>query len=124
MRKDYPKPKNQQGKNQKSSSNVLTRRFSFATLGTLLNKTKGQIKAMFKKTKTNTEGAAPKKAAKNSNGKQNAIIGVLLLLVVLSIAFSSYIVWFGTQGLASKIMLAPQMIFAAVVLVWKFSNNK
>lgn len=77
-----------------------------------------------KKNKENTEATTVKKAAKKQGNKASGIIGVLLLLVVLSIAFSSYIVWFGTQGLASKIMLAPQIVFAAVVLVWKFSNNK
>lgn len=107
---------------KKSSSNVLTRRLRFARLSTLLNKTKGQIKAMFNKNNKTTEGAAPKKAVKKSNNKQNAIIGLLLLLVVLSIAYSSYVVWFGTQGLVPKIMLAPQMIFAAVVLIWKFNK--
>lgn len=76
-----------------------------------------------KNNKTNTEGAAPKKAAKNTNNKANDIIGLLLLLVVLSIAFSSYTVWFGTDGWVFKAFLAPQMLFALVVLIKKFSNK-
>lgn len=76
---------------------------------------------MFLKNKTN-EGAAPTKAAKKNGKKGNGIIGLLLLIVVISIAYSTYVVWFGTTGLAAKIMLVPQTIFAAVVLIWKFNK--
>lgn len=79
---------------------------------------------MSKNTKKNTEVAAPKKAGKNTKDKRNAIIGLLLLLVVMSVAYSTYVVWFGTTGLVPKILLAPQMIFAAAVLIWKFGTNK
>lgn len=75
-----------------------------------------------KKTNTSKEAAAPKKAAKNSNDKANGIIGLLMLLVVLSIAYSTYVVWFGTTGLVPKVLLAPQLIFAAVVLIKKFNK--
>ena len=70
----------------------------------------------------NTEGAAPKKAAKITNNKANGIIGLLMLLVVLSIAYSTYVVWFGTTGLTAKILLAPQLVFAAVILIKKFNK--
>ena len=72
--------------------------------------------------KQTTEAAAPKKAAKNSNNKANGIIGLLMLLVVLSIAYSTYVVWFGTTGLVPKVMLAPQIVFAAVILIKKFNK--
>lgn len=76
---------------------------------------------MFHKTKNN-EGAAPTKAAKKNGNKASGIIGLLLLIVVISIAYSTYVVWFGTTGLAPKIMLVPQTIFAAAVLIWKFNK--
>lgn len=88
----------------------------------LESKQNERAKMFNKKTNTSTEGAAPKKTAKNSNNKANGIIGLLMLLVVLSIAYSSYVVWFGTTGLTAKIMLAPQMIFAAVILIKKFNK--
>lgn len=75
-----------------------------------------------KKTNTSAEGETAKKTTKKQAKKANGIIGLLLLLVVLSVAYSSYVVWFGTTGLVPKIMLAPQLIFAAAVLVWKFNK--
>lgn len=80
---------------------------------------------MFKKNKTTTEPEATpvKKSSKENNkNKYNGIIGLLMLLVVLSIAYSTYVVWFGTTGLVPKILLAPQIIFAAVILVQKFNK--
>lgn len=71
--------------------------------------------------KNNTNKTTTKPAKKGSD-KRNAIIGMLLLLVVISVSYSSYVVYFGTTGLVPKIMLAPQVIFAVVVLVWKFNK--
>lgn len=119
MRSDYPKAAQAKPKDNKSA---LTIKGAYANLRAWLsNKTKG-LKTTMKNTKTN-EAAAPKtKAAKNTKGMRNAIIGLLLLMVVTSIAYSSYVVWFGTTGVVPKIMLAPQMIFAAAVLIWKFNK--
>lgn len=125
MRSDYPPQKRTlPPKRTLKSIIVLTYQDACASIKTWLNKTKGQINTMFTKNKTNTDAAATpaKKGAKNSNNKRNGILGLLMLLVVLSIAYSSYVVWFGTTGLAAKIMLAPQMIFAAAVLIWKFNK--
>jgi hypothetical protein len=49
--------------------------------------------------------------------------GILMAFVVLSIAYSTYVVAFGTIGLTPKLMLAPQAIFAAVVLLYKFGSK-
>lgn len=125
MRSDYPKQvRAAQPKGKRFSINVLTYKGAYASIKTWLNKTKGLINTMFKNNKTNkTQDAAPvKKAAKSNNNKRNGILGLLMLLVVLSIAYSSYVVWFGTTGLAAKIMLAPQILFAAAVLIWKFNK--
>jgi hypothetical protein len=45
-----------------------------------------------------------------------------LLLVVSSIAFSSYIVYFGTTDVIAKAMLVPQIVFAIGVAVHKFTK--
>lgn len=49
----------------------------------------------------------------------NGIWGILVLFVVASIAFSTYMVYFGTDSLVNKIMLVPQVIFAATFLLIK-----
>lgn len=49
-------------------------------------------------------------------------LNLLLLLVVLSIAFSTYVVYFGTTSMTAKIMLVPQALFAAIVAVRQFTK--
>ena len=64
----------------------------------------------------------------NNNTKKSkglpltGIMGVATLFVVVSIAYSTFVVATGTDGLAPKLMLVPQALFASVVLVRKFSN--
>ncbi len=50
------------------------------------------------------------------------VLSLLMLLVVVSIAFSSYVVYFGTSGLIPKIMLVPQALFAATIAISKFTK--
>jgi len=50
------------------------------------------------------------------------IIGLALVFTVVSIAYSSYIVWFGTTGVVPKVMIAPQMVLAAGLVIWKFTK--
>lgn len=118
MRSDYPKAAQRPAQKQKR---VLTGKGAYAILRTWLNKTKGLKTTMSEKINTNKNNGS--KPAKKSNGKRNAIIGMLLLLVVMSVSYSSYVVWFGTTGVVPKVLLAPQMIFAAAVLIWKFGTN-
>lgn len=94
---------------------VLTIKDAYAKLSLLFNKRKGKKMGNKKQSKNNTD--------KPSKQKLNGIIGLLQLLVVISVAYSSYVVWFGTTGLAEKIMLVPQMTYAAVVLIRKFNSN-
>lgn len=114
MRSDYPKAA-QAKPNKKRSINVLTIKDAYARLRAMVNiKRKGK-KTMAKNTKTNKPAEAvlaPKKG--------NGIIGMLMLLVALSIAYSSYVVWFGTNGTTPKILLAPQIAFVAATLVYAF----
>jgi hypothetical protein len=59
---------------------------------------------------------------KNKNINIKTAAWFTMLLVVGSIAFSSYIVYFGTTDLVAKIMLVPQITFALGVLVYKFTK--
>ena len=43
-----------------------------------------------------------------------------MIFVLTSIGFSSYMVYFGGDTLASKVMIAPQVIFAVTVVFYKF----
>lgn len=66
--------------------------------------------------------------AGNGTTKKNNIWYTLgwtgMLFVVGSIAFSSYMVYFGSDNLMAKIMIAPQVLFAAGVAIYKFASNK
>ena len=54
--------------------------------------------------------------------QKNVIMGICQLLVVVSITYSSIIVYVGVNSLASKVALAPQIIFALIILVKSFSK--
>ncbi len=64
--------------------------------------------------KKNKEPKAPKDFSK--------VTGVLWLLVIASIAFSSYIVIMGVEQLVPKLMLVPQVLFAAYEAVRRFTK--
>ncbi len=57
--------------------------------------------------------------------ERNGIIGTLLVLLWLSVVYSSLAVWFNiaTDGLVPKILLAPQIVAAGALLVWKFTKK-
>lgn len=50
----------------------------------------------------------------------SAMYGLLMLFVVASIAFSTYVVYAGTIGIVPKVMLVPQALFAALVAIRQF----
>lgn len=62
------------------------------------------------------------KATKPIKNYQNAIIGVLQLLVVASIAYSSAVIIMGVDGYIAKALIAPQVIYAAVTLIKRFTK--
>lgn len=59
------------------------------------------------------------KPKKKSNIKQS-IIGVMLLIVVASIAYSTTVIAMGTKGIVPLVMVVPQAVFAVIVLVKQF----
>lgn len=68
-------------------------------------------------TSKRTENKAKKK---ERNGIVSGILGVALLLVLVSIAYSCVVIWGGTTGLIPKIMLAPQAAFGVLIAGWAF----
>jgi len=49
-------------------------------------------------------------------------VGMLQLFVLVSISYSTYIVFLGTNGIAPKVMLVPQALYAGVLAVQKFTK--
>lgn len=74
---------------------------------------------MTKSNKTTQE--TPKKSKRNIKGQT---VGVLQLFVLASIAYSTYVVYLGTDGYAPKVMLIPQAIWATLLAIQKFTNSK
>lgn len=50
------------------------------------------------------------------------IIGTVLLLVFGSIAFSTVVIWTGTDNPVYKVLVAPQALFAGVIAFVAFSK--
>jgi hypothetical protein len=48
--------------------------------------------------------------------------GIFMAFVVASVAYSTYVVFAGTTGLAPKLMLVPQAVFATLVVLYKFAR--
>lgn len=78
---------------------------------------------MTKETQNRSDYPKQKEVVKaNKPSKLNGIMGVLQLFVVVSIAYSSYIVIAGTDGLVPKLLVAPQIMWVMIVLVTKFTK--
>lgn len=61
------------------------------------------------------------KAPKNKKD-YTKLTGMLELFVVASIAFSSYVVIMGVQSLTPRLLLVPQILWAAYQLVKRFTK--
>jgi len=78
-----------------------------------------------KETKKDVKTA--KKAEKNTSEDAKStfvrgILGIVLLLVFGSIAFSTVVIWGGTDTLAPKIATAPAALFDVVIAFVAFSK--
>lgn len=67
---------------------------------------------------------APTTNNKSEGSSLRSIAWLGMLFVVLSIGFSSYMVYFGSDNMLAKIMLIPQVAFAAAVAIYKFAFAK
>lgn len=63
---------------------------------------------------------AKKTTSKASNKVLNGINGVLLLLAVASIFYSTTVILVGTEGVVPIIMIVPQTLLAIGILIIKF----
>ena len=77
---------------------------------------------MPKKTKQPT--ISTKKPAKKPSKLTGKIQGIAMLFVILSIAFSSYVVIMGVDDMLPKALLIPQVLFATCELTRKFLQTK
>lgn len=63
----------------------------------------------------------PTKKKTESKVRYN-ISGLLQMFVVVSIVYSTYVVTLGTTGVEPKVMLVPQALYAAFLVIQKFSK--
>lgn len=68
------------------------------------------------------EESKAKHADPNRKSFGSIIISIGMLLVVLSIAYSTYRILTGTDDIVAWVMLIPQALFAAYVLVKQFTK--
>lgn len=61
-----------------------------------------------------------KAVRRTSNPLDIPAIGLLMTFVFVSIAYSTYVVYFGTIGTVPKLMLIPQAAFGALLFLYKF----
>ena len=111
-------------KTTNSSSNPLKRLFllTFKPFSFIIKSVK-QMKGKHTMSKEETaEKKTPSKAKVTGWKRFRGIIGIGLAFVIVSIAYSSVVIWTGTEGLLPKIMLAPQAIFALVLLGVAFAK--
>lgn len=73
-----------------------------------------------KQNKTNDKTEA--KEAKGFGGNLRGIIGIVLLLGVLSIGYSTTVIVMGTDGWIPIVMVVPQSVLAVAIAAWKFSK--
>jgi len=73
---------------------------------------------MTKQTKTTKEVKTPKKS---KNVKQS-ILGIMQLIVVASIAYSSAVIVIGTDGYVAKALIVPQALWAVCTLIRHFTK--
>jgi uncharacterized membrane protein len=63
---------------------------------------------------------------KNNKSKSNKVsdimIGVLQLFIVASIGYSTAVILMGTTGYIPMILIAPQAVYAVVVLIKRFTK--
>lgn len=77
------------------------------------------------KTKKEAKGKVPveKTGEAKEAGKYDAILGLLQVFVVVSIAYMAYLTYFGTTGFAPKVMAGPAVIYASLLVIKKFVKS-
>lgn len=111
------KTKNSSRKGANRLSLLTFKPFSFIIKS--VKQTKGKIKMSNAKS---TDEKPVNKAKKPFIVRFRGIIGIGLAFVIVSIAYSSVVIWTGTDGLLPKVMLAPQLAFAVILLGVAFAK--
>lgn len=91
----------------------------------LLQVVKNVPKNVINKMKTNRKKSKKLTKAEKKLAREQflrGIMGIGLLFVVVSIAYSTAVIFIGVDSLASKIALLPQVIFALYTLYKAFSQ--
>lgn len=50
------------------------------------------------------------------------LVKLFMLLVVISAAYSVYLICVGTEGITAKVMVAPLAVWVGIQLIHKFTN--
>lgn len=77
---------------------------------------------MTKNKQNKTNDKTETKEAKGFGGNLRGIIGIVLLLGVLSIGYSTTVIVMGTDGWIPIVMVVPQSVLAVAIAAWKFSK--
>lgn len=86
---------------------------------------KGKLTEVVKglKSSSRTKKKPTKAQLKLAQEERNrAILGIGLLLVVVSITYSTAVIFIGVNSIESRIALAPQVVFAVTILIKAFSK--
>ena len=67
-----------------------------------------------------TKSIRKEKLDKTLDTLKNVIMGIGRLLVVVSILYSSTVIWIGTDGIVPKIMTSPAIILASIYVIDNF----
>jgi len=76
-----------------------------------------------KNTKNNSEKAVPSSKGIDFKAWGRGIIGIMTLFVVVSIAYSAWVIIQETDDQVHRIMVVPMVIWAAVKLIQQFSKQ-
>jgi hypothetical protein len=85
-------------------------------------KRKDSMKKTLKEAPKSTTSNDVKNTKKQAGGFKAGIIGIGMLFVIASIAYTTTVIWLGTEGYISKVLTAPQVIFSVIVLVKRFTK--
>lgn len=112
--------KNSVAKRRHSGFNVLIGRLrtAFKNIYSYFNSVVKKVTIRSKNPKRRTK--AEKEALKQQ--RNNAILGIGQLLVVMSVAYSTTVILIGVDSLISKIVLIPQAVLAIAILIKAFSK--
>lgn len=62
------------------------------------------------------------KEGNNPKNVKQGIMGIVQLIVVASIAYSTAVIVLGTEGYIAKALVVPQALWAVCLLIKRFTN--